>query len=72
MHTEQSTHTSYPQLDGEESITTESLCHNYPQPRPVAIDDLSFEDREILESVSNPGATEFLSSFSQGCLLWAK
>lgn len=52
MHTEQSTtYTSYPQLDGEDS-TTESSCHNYPQPRPVAIEDLSFEDREILESVS--------------------
>ncbi|KAI9441539.1 hypothetical protein H4582DRAFT_2055423 [Lactarius indigo] len=51
MHTEQSTYTSYPQLDGEESIMTESLCHNYPHPRPVAIEDLSFEDREILESI---------------------
>lgn len=66
MHTEPSTYTSYPQLDGEESITTEGLCHNYPHPRPVAIEDLSFEDREILESVSNPNATGF---FSQGSLL---
>lgn len=51
MHAEQpSTYTSYPQLDGEES-TTESLYHNYPHPRPVAVEDLSFEDREILESI---------------------
>ena len=61
MHTEQSTYTSYPQLDGEES-TTETLYHSYPQARPVAIEDLSLEDREILESVSG-GATGGLLLF---------
>lgn len=50
MHTEQPAYTSYPQLDGEESAM-ESLCQNYPLPKPVAIEDLSLDDREILESV---------------------
>ena len=59
MHTEQFTYTSNPQLDGEES-TTETLCHSYPQPRPVAVEDLSFEDRKILESVSVPWCHGFL------------
>jgi len=50
MHAEQSTYTSYPQMDGEES-TTETLCHGYPQLKPVAVEDLSLDDREILESI---------------------
>lgn len=50
MHTEQPTYTLYPQLDGEESAT-ESICQNYPLPKPVAIEDLSEDDREILESI---------------------
>ena len=50
MQTEQTTYTSYPQLDGEESAT-ESLCQNYSLPKPVAVEDLSMDDREILESV---------------------
>jgi hypothetical protein len=55
MHNEQPTYTLYPQLDGEESAT-ESICQNYPLPKPVAIEDLSEDDREILESVSTVSA----------------
>jgi len=50
MQTEQTTYTSYPQLDGAES-TMESICQNYPTPKPVAVEDLSLDDREILESI---------------------
>ena len=52
MQSEQSTYTSYPQLDGEESATESSICQNYPIPKPMAIEELTEDDREILESVS--------------------
>lgn len=52
MQSEQSTYTSYPNLDGEESATESSICQNYPIPKPMAIEELSEDDREILESVS--------------------
>jgi hypothetical protein len=53
MHAEQLACTPYPQLDGEEeSSTNESVYRNYPHPRPVTIEQLSAEDREILNSVS--------------------
>lgn len=54
MHAGQVTsYTPYRQLDGEnEHEITEIVCRNYPHPQPVAIDDLSSEHKEILESVS--------------------
>lgn len=53
MHTGQVAYTPYPQLDVEnERQITEIVCRNYPHPPPVAIDDLSSEHKEILESVS--------------------
>jgi hypothetical protein len=52
MHAEQLAYMPYPQLDGEESSTNESVYRNYPHPRPVAIEDLSTTNREILNSVS--------------------
>jgi hypothetical protein len=51
MHAGQVAYTPYPQLDGENEIT-EIVCRDYPHPKPVAIDDLSYEDKEVLESVS--------------------
>jgi hypothetical protein len=51
MHAEQFTHTPYPQLDGEKEHN-ESVYRNYPHPPPMAIDDLSSEDKAILQSVS--------------------
>jgi len=44
-------YTPYPQLDGENEIT-EIVCRDYPHPKRVAIEELSSEDKEILESVS--------------------
>jgi hypothetical protein len=53
MHAGQVSYTPYQQLDGEtEREMTEIVCRNYPHPQPVAIDDLSSEHKEILESVS--------------------
>ena len=53
MHAGQVPYTPYRQLDGEnEHEITEIVCRNYPHPPPVAIDDLSYEHKEILESVS--------------------
>ena len=53
MHAGQVSCTPYRQLDGEnEREMTEIVCRNYPHPQPVAIDDLSSEHKEILESVS--------------------
>jgi hypothetical protein len=53
MYAGQVAYTPYPQLDGEnEHEITEIVCRNYPHPKPVAIDDLSSEHKEILESVS--------------------
>lgn len=53
MHAGQVAYTPYPQLDGEnEHETTEIVCRNYPHPPQVAIEDLSSEHKEILESVS--------------------
>ena len=51
MHAEQFTYTPYPQLDGDKE-TNESVYSNYPHPRPVAIEDLSSENKETLQSVS--------------------
>jgi len=51
MHAEQLAYMRYPQLDGEASFTNESVYRNYPHPRPVAIEDLSVKDREILNSI---------------------
>lgn len=53
MHAGQVPYTPYRQLDSEnEHEITEIVCRNYPHPQPVAIDDLSSEHKEILESVS--------------------
>jgi hypothetical protein len=52
MHAVQLANTPYPQLGREESFTNESVYRNYPHPRPVAVEDLSIRDREILNSVS--------------------
>jgi hypothetical protein len=52
MHAGQVAYTPYPQLDGENEIT-EIVCRDYPHPKPVAIQDLSSDDKEILESVSS-------------------
>jgi hypothetical protein len=53
MHAGPVSYTPYRQLDGEnEHEITEIVCRNYPHPQPVAIDDLSSEHKEILESVS--------------------
>jgi len=51
MHAEQFDYAPYPQLDGEKE-NNEGVCRNYPHPAPVAIEDLSSEDKEILQSVS--------------------
>jgi hypothetical protein len=51
MHAEQFAYTPYPQLDGEKE-TNESVYRTYPHPPQVAIDDLSSENKEILQSVS--------------------
>jgi len=49
----QVSYTPYRQLDGEnEHEITEIVCRNYPHPQPVAIEDLSSEHKEVLESVS--------------------
>jgi hypothetical protein len=49
----QVSYTPYRQLDGEnEHEITEIVCRNYPHPQPVAIEDLSSEHKQILESVS--------------------
>jgi len=50
MHAEQFTYTPYPQLDGEKE-TNESVYQTYPHPPPVAIDDLSSENKQILQSI---------------------
>jgi len=50
MHAEKFADASYPQLDGEDSMD-ESVFRNYPHPAPVAIEDLSAENREVLESI---------------------
>lgn|SRR6266404_5752886 len=63
MHAEQSTCT----LDGEES-TTESLFNIYPQLRPVAVEELSFEDRVILESVSDTGFLSRWAKYADLCI----
>ena len=55
MHAEKLAYMPYPQLDGEASSTNESMYRNYPHARPVAIEDLSVEDKEILNSVSLAG-----------------
>jgi hypothetical protein len=53
MHAGQVSCPPYRQLDEEnEHEITEIVCRNYPHPQPVAIDDLSSEHKEILESVS--------------------
>ena len=53
MHAAQVSYTPYRQLDGEnEREITEIVCRDYPHPEPVAIEDLSSEHKEILESVS--------------------
>jgi len=51
MHAEQLAYTPYPQMDGEKE-RNESVYRNYPHPPPMAIDDLSSQDKEILQSVS--------------------
>jgi len=52
MHAGQVSYTPYQQLDGEnEHEITEIVCRNYPHPPPVAIEDLSSEHKEILESI---------------------
>jgi hypothetical protein len=56
MHAGQvAAYTQYPQLDGENEIT-EMVCRDYPHPKRVAIEELSSEDKDILESVSLYGA----------------
>lgn len=56
MHAGQDAYTTYPQLDGENEIA-EIVCRDYPHPKRVAVDDLSSEDQEVLESVSAPTRT---------------
>ena len=51
MHAEQFAYMPYPQLDGEKE-TNEGVYRSYPHPPPVAIEDLSSENKEILHSVS--------------------
>jgi hypothetical protein len=51
-HAEQFAYMPYPQLDGEKE-TNESVYRGYPHPPPVAIEDLSSENKEILHSVSS-------------------
>ena len=51
MHAEQFARTPYPQMDGEKEHN-ERVYRTYPHPPPVAIEDLSSEDKEILQSVS--------------------
>ena len=51
MHSGQVAYTPYPQLDGENEID-EIVCRDYPHPKRVAVQDLSYDDKEILESVS--------------------
>ena len=65
MHAEQFAYTPYPQLDGEKE-TNESVYHSYPHPPPVAIEELSSENKEILQSVS-PTAEEGM--WEGNCLL---
>lgn len=56
MHAGQVSYTPYRQLDGEnEHEITEIVCRNYPHPQPVAIEDLSSEHKEILESIIQGG-----------------
>jgi hypothetical protein len=55
MHAGQVAYTPYPQLDGENEIT-EIVCRNYPHPKRVAIEELSSDDKEVLESVSLYGS----------------
>jgi len=50
MHAEQFAYTPYPQMDGEKEHN-ESVYRSYPHPPPMAIDDLSSEDKEILQSI---------------------
>lgn len=50
MHAEQLACTPFPQMDGEKEH--ESVYRNYPHPPPMAIEDLSVADKEILQSVS--------------------
>ena len=52
MHAGQVAYTPYPQLDGENE-TDEILCRNYPHPKRVAVQDLSSDDKDVLESVSS-------------------
>ena len=51
MHAEKLAYTPYPHMDGEKEHN-ESVYRNYPHPPPMAIEDLSSEDKEILQSVS--------------------
>jgi hypothetical protein len=51
IHAEQFAYTPYPQLDGEKEAN-EGVYRSYPHPPPVAIEDLSSENKEILHSVS--------------------
>jgi hypothetical protein len=51
MHAEQFAYTPYPQLDGGKE-TDESVYRSYPHPPPVAIEDLSSENKDVLHSVS--------------------
>jgi hypothetical protein len=50
MHAEQLACTPHPHMDGEKEH--ESVYRNYPHPPPMAIEDLSVADKEILQSVS--------------------
>lgn len=63
MHAGQDDYTTYPQLDGENDIA-EIVCRDYPHPKPVTIDDLSLEHKEVLESVSAPIRTGRVGAIS--------
>jgi len=55
MHAEEPAQTQYPQPVGENETkeSAEWVSRNYPHhPTPVAVDDLSTEDKRILDSVS--------------------